>query len=905
MALSWNEIKARAIAFSKEWEQAANERAEAQSFWNDFFEVFGIGRKRVATFEESVKKLEGGQGFIDLFWPGVLLAESKSRGESLEKAKDQAIGYTFGLSEKAMPQYILLSDFENFILTDLESRKDYKFLLKDLYKKVQLFGFIAGYKKQEIVEENPANQDAAEYMASIYDALVESGYSGHNLKVLLVRLLFLLFADDTGVFGLPHIFQNYVKNRTSEDGSDLGYHLGMISQVLDTPREKRQKNTDELLEVFEYANGGLFKDRIDLPAFNSKIRNALVKAMGFDWAEISPAIFGSLFQGVMEKKERRALGAHYTSEANILKLIKPLFLDELYLQLEACGKNITKLDNMHEELGKLKFLDPACGCGNFLVIAYRELRKLESELLKRRYGTNLMLGINIEGLIKVKPSQFYGIEIEEFPARIAETAMWLVDHQMNIECAKIFGRTRATLPLPDGAHIKIGNALRLDWKEIIVPEQLRYILGNPPFIGKKEQTKEQKADLESVFWDVKSANVLDYVACWYRKALDFMKVNPEIKTAFVSTNSITQGEQVGILWNYMLKNDAIIHFAHRTFAWGNEARGKAAVHCVIIGFGLQDVQKKYIFEYENIKAEPHASLVAVINPYLVAAANVLLNKKSKSISLDAPEITYGSMPIDEGNLILTKQRKQELLAVEPEAANYIRRYMGGDEFLNSIERYCIWLVGCQPQILRRLPKVLEMIEANRMYRLSSGRAATKKLAQKPGLFGEIRQPLTNYLLIPKVSSENRNYIPIGFCSPDVIASGTALVVPNASLYDFGILQSLMHFAWVNSVCGRLESRFVYSAGIVYNNFPWPEDISEEKKQTIEHAAEKVLDVRAAHKGASLADLYDPNTMPPDLVKAHQDLDRVVDLAYTRKIFKSDAERLEFLFELYKKYIKQQ
>ncbi len=901
MPLSLNEIKDRAFKFSKEWENEKDERKESQTFWNEFFQVFGIERKRVSTFEEAVKKLNGAVGHIDLFWPGVLLAEHKSLGEDLEKAKQQAIDYTFGLTARILPRYILVCDFQRFILQDLEGKKNKEFLLKDLHKNIGLFSFISGYEKQEILEESAANQDAAEYMANIYDALKETGYEGHSLKVLLVRLLFLLFADDTGIFGLPHIFQNYVKNRTSEDGSDLGYHIGMLFQVLDTPREKRQSNLDEQLQTFEYANGGLFKDRIDLPSFNSKIRKALLKAMAFDWSEISPAIFGSLFQGVMDKNQRRSLGAHYTSETNILKLIRPLFLDELYKKLDSCGKNINKLDDFHEQLGTLKFLDPACGCGNFLVIAYKELRKLEFELLKRRYGTNLMLGISVDGLIKVRPNQFYGIEIEEFPSRIAETAMWLVDHQLNIECAKIFGRTRASLPLPDGAHIKIANALRMDWKELVKPRDLNYILGNPPFIGKKEQTKEQKSDLEFVFSGAKGANILDYVTCWYKRALEYMQNNPSIRTAFVSTNSITQGEQVGVFWKFMLENGVIIHFAHRTFAWGNEAKGKAAVHCVIVGFGLTDVEEKYIFEYENIKSEPHAILVKMINPYLVPAENILLQKRSKPICKNVPEMVFGNMANDGGGLIIQNEELKGFLEKEPKVSKYVRPLVGSEEFINNLKRWCLWLVGADPIEIRTMPEVLLRIGKVREHRLKSSRQATKNLANTPSLFAEIRQPNSDYLLVPRVSSENRSVIPIGYISKESIVTDRCAFIPNANLYLFGILTSRMHMSWVNRVCGRLKSDYNYSINIVYNNFPWPENISEEKIKEIEKAAQNVLEVRLKYPDCSLADLYDPLAMPGDLVKAHQDLDRVVDLAYTRKIFKTDAERLEFLFELYKKY----
>ena len=904
MPLSWNEIKSRAVEFSKKWEDETSEDAEAQTFWNGFFEVFGIERKRVAAFEAFVKKLGDKEGFIDLFWPGTLIVEHKSKGKDLTKAYEQALDYFHGLKEVELPKYVLVSDFSNFRLYDLETGKQSEFELKDLQKHVELFGFIAGYQKQEIRQQDPANIKAAELMAELHDTIAGIGYSGHHLEVFLVRVLFCLFADDTGIFPISEQFWNYVEWKSKEDGSDMGLLLSGLFQVLNTHPEKRQKTLDEELTKFPYVNGGLFAETLPVVSFDSKMRKALLKCCEFDWSNISPAIFGSMFQGVMDKKERRALGAHYTSETNILKLIKPLFLDELWEEFQTVKHNNQKLQIFQKKIASLKFLDPACGCGNFLVIAYRELRLLELEILKLMYGPGkTILKFNIETITQVSPEQFYGIEIGEFAGRIAETAMWLVDHQMNQEASKALGQYFVRLPLDKAAHIKIGNALTTDWKEIISPEDLNYILGNPPFIGKKEQDQTQKTELEEIFSSISGANILDYVACWYSKAVEYMTDNVTTKAAFVSTNSITQGEQVGVLWKYLIGKGVIINFAHRTFQWGNEARGKAAVHCVIIGFGLSEKREKLLFEYENKKSEPHAVKVSKINPYLVSADNIFLSRRSCPLTSKTPEMSYGSMPIDEGCLILSDQEKTNLLISEPKAEEFIRQYMGGDEFLNGIKRYCLWLVDCSPEILRKMPRILERVEANRKYRESSEREATRRLAQKPSLFGEIRQPAGEYLFIPKVSSENRNYLPVGFCGPEIIASGTSLVVPNAGLYEFGVLQSIMHYSWMSAVCGRMKSDFQYSAGIVYNNFPWPENINAEKIKSIEQAAQNVLDVRLKYPTSSLADLYDPLTMPADMVKAHQSLDHAVDSAYTRRTFTSDAERLEFLFELYKKYTK--
>ncbi|EKE22267.1 MAG: hypothetical protein ACD_7C00006G0003 [uncultured bacterium] len=899
MPLSWNEIKTRAIEFSKEWENEESERAEAQTFWNQFFKVFGIERRRVSTFEEAVKKLNGAIGRIDVFWPGVLLAEHKSRGEDLGKAKQQAIDYTFGLAQKVLPKYILVSDFERFKLFDLEENTQQEFLLKDLHRKTHLFGFIAGYKKQEYKEEDEVNIKAAELMGKLYDVMIETGYSGHELNVFLARVLFCLFADDANIF-IHHQFRQYLENRTNEDGSDTGMHLDSLFHTLNTPIEKRQSTLDEELSKFEYVNGGLFAEQINCPAFNSEMRKRLIEACAFDWSKISPAIFGSLFQSVMDKDARRHLGAHYTSEKNILKLIKPLFLDDLYAELESCGKNVKKLNELHEKISKLKFLDPACGCGNFLIIAYRELRQLELELLKRRLR-QVVLGFGVASYIRIKPEQFFGIEIDEFPARIAQTAMWLMDHQMNEVASQVFGQNIKDLPLTKGAEIFIGNALQKDWEEVIPKNELSYILGNPPFIGHHLQTKEQKEDLRKVLNGIKAAGVMDYVSAWYIKAAEYIQ-NTQIKTAFVSTNSISQGEQVGILWNYLFKKYKIkINFAHRTFKWNNEARGKAAVYCVIIGFANFDADKKYLCEYENIKGEPHEIRVKNINPYLIDADDILLENRSKPIC-NVPAMMYGSKPTDGGNFLMSDTEKDIFLQKELLAEKFIHPFISAKEFLNNEKRWCLWLVDANPEELRNLPEVMKKVEAVKEFRGKSIASSTRNYPYH-ALFRQVTQPKTDYILVPSTTSENRKYIPMGFLTKDIILSNASFSIPNATLYHFGILESEIHMTWVRHVCGRLKSDFRYSKDIVYNNFPWPENPSEEKIKTIKKFAQEVLDVRLKYPTSSLADLYDPLAMPADLVKAHQNLDRAVDSAYCKKSFATSAERMEFLFGLYEKCIK--
>ncbi|MDD5396621.1 MAG: N-6 DNA methylase [Candidatus Moranbacteria bacterium] len=800
-----------------------------------------------------------------------------------------------------MPKYILVSDFEKFKLYDIEENTEIEFTLKELSKKAYLFGFLAGYKKQEYKEEDEVNIKAAEMMGKLYDAMSEAGYMGHELNVLLVRILFCLFAEDAEIFNI-HQFRKYIETRTNVDGSDLGMHLGMLFQVFNTPKEKRQATLDEELNSFEYVNGGLFAENISIPSFTSKMRERLLEACAFNWTSISPAIFGSLFQSVMDKDARRHLGAHYTSEKNILKLIKPLFLDELRKELDECGKNNQKLFLFQEKISKLKFLDPACGCGNFLIIAFRELRLLELEMLKRRFGSESRLGLyDLKQYIHVRPEQFYGIEIDDFPASIAQMAMWLIDHQMNEMAAKIFGENIPDLPLTKGANIFVGNALQKDWEEIVPKNELSYIFGNPPFIGSKIMTKEQRDDIILVFGKkYKGVGVLDYVSGWYMKATQYT-YETIIKVAFVSTNSITQGEQVGILWGELLKKYGIkIHFAHKTFKWNNEARGKAGVYCVIIGFANFDVDKKHLYEYEDVKSEAHEMAVKNINPYLVPADDVVIYSKQKPIC-NAPEMSFGNMPLDGGNLLLSENDKNNLINQNSLIASYIKPLISAKEFLNNGKRFCLWLVDAKPEDLRNMPEVLQRIEQVKEFRLTSKRPGTVKSASTPSLFGEIRDFGEKFIVIPRVSSENRKYIPMGFFDKENIVSDTCMSIPNATLYHFGILESEMHMTWVRHVCGRLKSDFRYSKDIVYNNFPWSENTSEEKMNAVEKCAQEVLNVREKYPNSSLADLYDPLTMPADLVKAHQNLDRAVDSAYGKKTFNSSAERMNFLFELYEKY----
>lgn len=898
MPLSWNEIKTRAATFGRRWREAADERAQAQEFWVDFFDIFGVRKPRVASFEHAVKKHGGGQGFIDLFWPGTLLVEHKSRGKSLERAHDQALDYFPGLKERDLPRYVLVTDFARMRLQDLERGEETEFALADLPRHIKRFAFVAGYRTQDIRPQDPVNRKAAERMGKLHDALKAAGTTGHPLEVLLVRLLFCLFADDTGIFQPAQAFRSWVEERTAPDGSDLGPQLAQLFQVLNTPESARSPKLDEQLRAFPYVNGALFAETLPMAVFDVAMREQLLEACALDWSSISPAIFGAMFQSISDDKARRALGAHYTSEENILKLIKPLFLDALWAEFERVKSQRNRLFEFHKKLRTQVFLDPACGCGNFLVITYRELRLLELEVLRAAYG-NGQQELDVHTLINIDVDQFHGIEIEEFPAQIAQVALWLVDHQMNLRVSEEFGRYFARIPLKTSPHIVHGNALRVDWAEVVAPERCSYVLGNPPFVGHHLQSATQKQDQLRCFRDAAAAGVLDYVCCWYRKAAQYI-AGSRIRCAFVSTNSITQGEQVGILWRALLAVAPLeIHFAHQTFRWSNEASGKAHVYCVVIGFGAFPIETRVLFEYEDIDGAAHARQVSFINAYLVDAPWVLL-PNSRTNLFGRPEMMYGSKPTDGGHFFLDDAQRAELLAAEPDSAPLIRPFVGAQEYLNGESRWVLWLVDASPALLKRLPRVLERVHAVASFRQASKAASTRAYSY-PTLFRQVTQPMSRYVLIPGHTSESRRYIPFGFMDPEVIVGNSCFALPEATAFDFGVIQSAMHMAWVRFTCGRLESRYRYSKDIVYNNFPWPEPTDAERK-AIEAAAQAVLDARAQFPGSTLADLYDPLTMPPALLKAHQRLDAAVDAAYHapgRKAFKSDAERVAFLFERYR------
>jgi len=896
MALSWNEIRSRAIAFTKEWENESRENAESQSFWNDFFQVFGVSRRRVATFEKPVEKQGDKKGSIDLLWKGVILVEHKSRGKDLDKAFTQAKDYFPGIKDRELPRYILVSDFEIFRLYDLEEGTQTEFHISEFSKYIKIFGFMAGYTTHKVREEDPVNIKAAELLGKLHDELKETGYDGHPLELFLVRLLFLMFAEDTAIFE-KNSFVEYLEDKTAEDGSDVGAKLTELFQVLNTPEDKRLSTRDESLNDFAYTNGKLFEEFLPISAFNTKMRDILIECCYLDWSKISPAIFGSLFQSIMDKKARRNLGAHYTSEANILKVIKPLFLDELHERFQKLKKNKKKLQEFQKELATLHFLDPACGSGNFLIISYRELRLLELEILKVLHSSSVL---DVSTIVWIEVDQFYGIEVDEFPAQIAQVAMWLIDHQMNMRISEHFGQYYARLPLTKSANIVNGNSLELDWEEVVSKDKLSYILGNPPFYGKQYQSKEQRKDMENIFSKVKGAGVLDYVTAWYMKASKFIK-NTKIKVAFVSTNSIAQGEQVGILWKELFENyDIKIHFAHQTFNWSNEAKSNAAVHVVIVGFGNFDIDHKIIYEYENIKDDAHEKRVKNINPYLVEGDDIVVTKRTKPLC-NVKLIFKGNQPTEGGFLLLDDDEKDDLCNKYDDINDIIRPVISGREYLHNIKRWCFWLVDIAPQIIRKYPELVERINKVKQMRLESSFAPTRELAEYPTLFRDIKNP-EHFIVIPATTSENRTYIPFGFFDKNYIPLNSVYIIPNGDIFLFGNLTSLMHMTWVKYTCGRLKSDYRYSKDLVYNNYQFPKDVSDKNRTTIEEKAQNILDIRVSFPDSSLADLYDPLAMPPKLKKAHQELDKAVDKCYTKRTFKSDKERIEFLFGLYEEYV---
>ncbi|QBM76667.1 class I SAM-dependent DNA methyltransferase [Sphingomonas sp. AAP5] len=904
MRLGWDEIKRRARAFSKEWQEAHYEKGETQSFYNDFFDIFGIKRRRVATYEQRVKLLSNKHGFMDLFWPRTLLIEQKSAKLDLDKAGTQALDYIDGLPPAEQPRYVLTCDFQSWRLLDLDTGTETRFKLADLHKHIEAFAFVLG-RQRTFETQAGVTIKAAELMGKLHDALEAANYKGHDLEQLLVRLLFCMFADDTGIFQPKDIFLELLQTDTREDGSDTGRILVELFDVLDTPESERQTGLSGELNAFPYINGQLFAGHLRTPVFDTKMRALLIDACRHDWTGVSPAIFGSLFQSVMDAKERRSKGAHYTSEANIMKVIGPLFLDDLRAELDRLVARRTGRDTalleFQAKLSRLTFLDPACGCGNFLVIAYRELRRLELACLQALYPTQQ---IDAVLLSRVTVEQFYGIEIEEFPARIAEVAMWMADHLANNEYNEAFQGNSARIPLKDSPHILNADALDTDWAELVPPEKLHYIMGNPPFVGKKEQSTKQKNQLKRAVGSAENFAILDYVAAWFVKAGEFVDKNPSIRIAFVSTNSITQGEQVAQLWPILFDRTHLeIAFAHRTFSWNSEARGTAHVHVVVTGLAHRDNEpaEKRLFSYPDIKKDPvetrHTSLTAYLFDALGVTNRHLVIPSAKSPINGARRLKTGVQMIDNGLLTFTHDERDLFLRDEPAAEPLFRDFLGGDEYINGFSRSILYLAEADPALLRALPRVMERMRMLRDYRSKSERPSTLAMADYPTKIGVDERLTSDYLVIPNTSSERRAYVPIGWLTPTSIANQTLRILPDATFFEFGVLTSRSHMSWLAHIGGRMKSDYRYSNGVVYNTFPWP-DATSTQRSKIEQLAQAVLKARAAHPTASLADLYDPDTMPGDLRRAHHALDLAVDRLYRPAPFASDRDRVEHLFGRY-------
>lgn len=880
--------------FIADWAGHGDEKQDTSRFWMGLLRnVFGIEEpEKFMEFELPVKLAH--TSFIDGYIPQTrVLIEQKSRGISFKKGLKQSDGqlltpyqqarrYAGYLPFNQTPRWIVVCNFEAFEIHDMNfpNGEPEVIPLADLEKEVHRLQFLVDTGNTTIQKEMEVSLQAGELVGVLYDAILKqykdpsSPDTLKSLNALCVRLVFCLYAEDAGIFGGRNKFHDYLEQHRAEDRRALI----SLFQVLDQKPEERDPYLDEDLASFPYVNGGLFADEnIEIPRLGDEVIDLILvqASAGFDWSVISPTIFGAVFESTLNPETRRSGGMHYTSIENIHKVIDPLFLNDLKRELAEI-KEITvektrtaKLRDYQTKLASLTFLDPACGSGNFLTESYLSLRRLENEVLSLLNEDQIVM--EMLNPIKVSIHQFYGIEINDFAATVAKTALWIAESQMMKETEDVVHMSLDFLPLKTYANITEGNALRLDWETVVPKTNLNYIMGNPPFVGKKEQSREQKSDLVSVWENAKGTGNLDYVTGWYKKAAEVVQ-DSRIQVAFVSTNSITQGEQVPIFWRQMFNMGIHIDFAYRTFRWDSEASIKAHVHCVIIGFSvLPEKKKRRLYTTENYQE------VNNINPYLVDAPSVLIEGRSRSICNALP-ILYGSMPIDDGHLILGQEDVDKLLSENPNNQRFIKKYVGGAELIQGKKRWCLWLKGATPKELQSSSIIMERIKATAEFRKSSKRPQTLELANTPALFGEIRQPDTEMLAIPKVSSENRRYIPISYISPDIIVNGSALIIPNASLYHFGVLISNVHNAWMRVVAGRMKSDYQYSNKIVYNNFPWPTP-TEEQKAKIERTAQAILDARALYPDSSLADLYDEVTMPPELRKAHQENDKAVMRAY--------------------------
>lgn len=913
--------KAAAIEFAKRWAGKGYEKGESQRFWLDLLEnVYGVSKPtEFVRFEEQVQL--DNTSFIDVMIPSTrTMIEMKSLGKDLRKPILQSDGkklspfqqaqrYILGLPVSQHPKWIVTCNFAEFDVYDMENPKGepQHILLKDLGTDYYRLQFLVDEGSDHLKKEMEVSMKAGEIVGRLYDALIkqydmDDPMSSRYLNILCVRLVFCLYAEDAGVFGRHDMFHDYMAHYPTED---MRMALIRLFEELNTPLDKRSKYDKPMLAAFPYTNGGLFAEEIEIPQFTDEIRSTLLlhASLDFDWSQISPTIFGGVFESTLNPETRRSGGMHYTSIENIHKVIDPLFLNDLRREFDETKEEplpkvrVKKLHGFQDKLASLTFFDPACGSGNFLTESYISLRRLENEVIKSIYSIEPLSAF--ENPIKVSINQFYGIEINDFAVTVATTALWISESQMMAETERIVHHDIDFLPLKSYANIHEGNALRTNWREVCPNPD--YIIGNPPFVGYSLQNKEQKVDILSVFVDhngkpFKTAGKIDYVAAWYYKATEMMQ-GANIHAALVSTNSITQGEQVAAIWK-PLKEMFGTHFdfAYRTFRWDSEANLKAHVHCVIIGFSCTDnTKEKIIFDNgQQIKANN-------INAYLIDAPDEFIESRNKPIC-EVPEMTTGNRPADGGNLIIEADEYENFIRKEPSAKPFIKKLLGSAEFINNKKRWCLWLVNVSPAQLRSMPLVMERIRKCKEDRLASPDAGRRKLADKPALFRELNNP-DNYIVVPKVSSERRRYVPMGFLHADTIATDLLFILPSATLYHFGILESNVHMAWMRVVCGRLKSDYRYSKDVVYNNFPWPDSLpsfGEDVRNQIEQTAQAILDARAKYPDSSLADLYDPMTMPYDLLDAHRRNDRAVMEAYGFSTKMTESECVARLFEMYSK-----
>lgn len=902
--LSLNEIRSRCAQFVVEWRGSeGDERQEGQSFVRDLLQAFGITDTRAALYEKRANRATtGNQGYIDALVPGLLIIELKSKGRNLGIAEQQALDYMNALTDTEQPRYVLTSDFAKFRLLDMLApvgKDTIEFSLEELPRNAEALAFLAGYQTRSFGSEQQetASIKAARIMADLFESLEGSGYNDHESSVFLVRTLFALYADDAGMWERD-LFTDFVENRTSADGSDLGPQLTLLFQVMN--QEKRASTLDETLRRFPYVNGGVFEEPLSIPSFDRAMRQKLLAACAFNWSAISPAIFGSLFQAVKSAEARRELGEHYTTETNILKTLGPLFLDELRQRLEDAHDSVPDLKRLRSDLGEIRFLDPACGSGNFIIVAYRELRRIELDILLRlqalgdqSVSSTLLFDRND---LAVRLEHMAGIEIEEWPARIAQTALRLVDHQANMEMQLALGNAPHSLPLDNLSVIHVGNALRVDWSELVPPTPHTYIAGNPPFIGQYTKSTDQTADLKLV-WGSAYDGYLDYVTGWFKKAVDYFHHVEGGRFAFVSTNSVAQGQPVAALFRPIFAAGWRIRFAHQTFPWSSEAPGMAHVHCVITGFDRYEASAPWLFTYPAGRGEPVAVKATKINGYLLDGDTIFVEKRMQPLSLDLPPVAYGSKPVDDGNLTV---EVDEIADVRQDsvAASYLRKFVGARELIHNLPRWCLWLDAMEPSDVGVSPILRERLRRVKEFRLESKKQSTREAAQIPHLFIERRQPSVAFVCLPSVVSETRRYFTVAHFDADVIASNLVFTADDPTGFLFSIASSSMFITWQRSVGGRMKSDYRFSNTVVWNNLPLPAVDSDLRAQIIE-AGRGVLAARAKHPERSLADHYNPLAMDPELLRAHDALDRVVDKAFgaTRSL-RSNEERQAILFERY-------